>query len=192
MIAATISDYLTDEDSENAGLVARMLTESYMRKPSLEDKAMRGIMEFVGSRFFAEIADDRNQDSLCAFAVVFMFRGKARWVTGGGSMVYHFEDGQLVRYSQCIDAPPLGEKEQYEVELEDGFQLSGGKNAFLLCSKEMAKQTPPELLERTLQNSQTPEQWLQNIVAEIGEARQFCANAVFLPQKRTFGKRVGK
>ena len=51
----------------------------------------------------------------------------------------------------------------------------------------MAKQTPPELLERTLQNADSAEDWLQAIVSEIGESRQYCASAMILPAKKHFG-----
>lgn len=168
-------------------MAAKLMIDTFMKRPSLEDRAMEGIAQFVNEHLSSSQKENRYEDGICAFAAVFILRGKARWLTGGGSMVYHFADKQLIRYSQCVDAPPLGMSAQYNVELEDAFDLTEGENAFLVCSKEMAKQTPPELLERTLQNADSAEDWLQAIVSEIGESRQYCASAMILPAKKHFG-----
>ena len=190
MIVATITDHQTDEDSETACGVAEQFIGFFLKRPSLEDRAMQGITEAVNQQLYAQQQENRYEYMACGFSVLFVLRNKARWITGGGSMVYHFADGQLMGYSQCMDAPALGLKDKYAVELEDTFELQSGQNAFLLCSAELAKQVSPEMLQSALADSASAEEWLQTIVEQVGQKRQYCANAVILPPRKRLFRRA--
>lgn len=192
MIIVTTTDFKTDEDSELASKATKIAIDSFLKRPGLDDKAMRAVADFANNGVFMENGgqEDKNEEKpLCAMAGLFSIDGHARWIACGGAMVFHFEDGKLARHSAAKETPPLGVGPRYFLELEDTFELTAEKNAFLVCSRELALQTTPEMLEKTLENSKTPEEWVKNILAEVDTKRQFCLNVLFLPErKKLFGK----
>lgn len=113
--------------------------------------------------------------------------GRARWAHVGDSRLYHFRDGSLVR--QTLDhsvsqvAVLMGEIEQSQIrhhadrnlvlralgsenakpEISPVNMLTGGCDAFLLCTDGMWEYVLEEEMEQTLKNANTPEEWLSSM-----------------------------
>ena len=181
MIIATTSEHDTEEDTEVGSRVTRSICDNFMRRPSLEDHAITAIST-MASNDLAMLRSVDDQLIMCDAAFVFMDRNRARFLTSGSSAAFHFEEGKLAHRSEPGESPVIGSGPRYKPRLEPVFQLNNAKNVFLAVSKTMAEALTVEAMEETLNQSENPEDWMQRLEALVGEDKQFCAIAAFLPQ----------
>ncbi|MCR5138418.1 MAG: hypothetical protein K6C12_15225 [Oscillospiraceae bacterium] len=183
MIIATTTEYGTDEDSEIASRVTRSVFDNFMRRPSLEDRAIRTIA-IIANNDLAIMNAKEEEPVSCDAAFVFVDRGKARFLISGSSVCCHFEDGKLVHRSLREEAEAIGSGMRFEPRLEPAFEIQTGKNAFLAGSRSLAENLTDQDLEETLQESETPEEWMRRLRQRMGEEKQFCAITAFLPPEK--------
>ena len=194
MIIATITEYGTDADSELAGRVLRSAADSFMRRPSVEDKAIRMISIMANNDL--NMMCGMDDGARCDGALVFLEGNRARFLMSGSAAAYHFEEGQLAHRSKAQEVSCIGSGVRYEPYMEPVFELKPGRNAFLTASRGLAEAVGDREIEQALKASETPEQWMNCIRELAGPEREFCAVAAFLPDRRPpllrgfpFGKR---
>lgn len=152
----------------------------------------------------------RDRDGKMKTTLVFLYieDGRARWMHIGDSRLYHFSGGHL--QSQTMDhsvsqmAVLMGEITPQEIRFHEDRNrvlralggdnakpdvsapviLTGGKDAFLLCTDGFWEYVYEEEMEKTLQNAKTPEQWLKSMEAILrtrtpADSDNFTAAAVF-------------
>ena len=176
------SDYDTEEDTELGSRVTRSCIDNYMRKPSLEDRAMSMISTMANNDLIM-LLSGRDKPVLFDAAFVFVNHEEARFLISGESAAYYLKDGRLVRSSLPQGTAVIGSGLSYRAGLEPKFTLDGEKNAFLTASKSLNSVLTGEILEETLAESKTPGEWMEKLKALAGE-KQFCAAAVFLPPRK--------
>jgi len=134
--------------------------------------------------------------------------GRAKWMHVGDSRLYHFRNGLLV--NQTIDhsvsqmAVLMGEITPREIrfhedrnrvlralgsetarpEISPTVMLTGGEDAFLLCTDGFWEYIYEEEMESMLQKAQSPQQWLEDMKALLvtrtpEDNDNFTAAAVF-------------
>lgn len=156
-------------------------TDSFIRRPSVCDEAMEGIMGFVNEGIYA--LQEPRKRSLCSMAVLYIFRGKARCVTMGNSAVFWFLDGKLASASQGKTDILPGQSLRAKFEFEPEFELGKGKNAFLIVSSANSCDLDIPLIENALQSSEGAENWLEAISPELEKCRCSVMTMV-LPQRK--------
>lgn len=152
----------------------------------------------------------RDRDGKMKTTLVFLYieDGRARWMHIGDSRLYHFSGGHL--QSQTMDhsvsqmAVLMGEITPQEIRFHEDRNrvlralggdnakpdvsapviLTGGNDAFLLCTDGFWEYVYEEEMEKTLQNAKTPEQWLKSMEAILrtrtpADSDNFTAAAVF-------------
>lgn len=183
MIIATTTEQGTEEDTETTSRVTRSMFDNFMRRPSIEDQAIRTIASMANNDL--SMMNPENDDAvLCDAAFVFLDRNKARFLISGKSAAWHFEDGKLKNRSSRDAAPQIGSGRYYEPHLEPVFELKQGKNAILAASQTLAEQVSDEEIEKALNESASPEEWMERLVNLVGEDKQFCAITAFLPSEK--------
>ena len=136
MIIATTTEQGTEEDTETTSRVTRSMFDNFMRRPSIEDQAIRTIASMANNDL--SMMNPENDDAvLCDAAFVFLDRNKARFLISGKSAAWHFEDGKLKNRSSRDAAPQIGSGRYYEPHLEPVFELKQGKNAILAASQTL-------------------------------------------------------
>ena len=134
--------------------------------------------------------------------------GCARWMHIGDSRLYHFSGGHL--QSQTMDhsvsqmAVLMGEITPQEIRFHEDRNrvlralggdnakpdvsapviLTGGNDAFLLCTDGFWEYVYEEEMEKTLQNAKTPQEWLKSMETILrtrtpADSDNFTAAAVF-------------
>lgn len=133
---------------------------------------------------------------------------QARWMHVGDSRLYRFQGGSLkfqtMDHSVSQMAVLMGEITTREIrfhedrnrvlralggesakpDLAQAFDLSGGQNAFLLCTDGFWEYVYEEEMEQTLRQSRDPQQWLDKMLAILrsrvpGDNDNFTAAVVF-------------
>ena len=182
MIIATTTERGTDEDTENGSRVTRSIIDNFMRRPSLEDRAVTAIATMASNDVAMLCSSDEAPIQFDA-ALILMDRNRARFLISGNSAAYHIENGRLAHFSDRAESTVIGSGPHYRPRLEPVFELRNEKNAFLAASGALAQLLTAEVLESTLNASSGPEDWMHRLEAVAGD-RQFCAVTVFLPQSR--------
>ena len=156
-------------------------TESFIRRPSLCDEAMKTITGFVNEGIYG--MQEPRKKTLCSAAVLYIFRGKARCVTMGNSVILYFSDGKLVSAFEGKEdvLPGVSLREKFESEPE--FDLKKGKNAFLIVSSGDKPVLDVSVIESGLQGSETAEDWIKAISPGL-EGRRCSALAIDLPARK--------
>ncbi len=185
LVAATESG--TDEDSEHAGRVARVMIDYYIRRPSLEDVAMNGITKECNNGLFA--LHERDSLVCCDTAALFVLEDAARFFISGDSFACHFKDRKLVRETSNEPYPLLGEKSKYKPRLEPMFPLEEADNVFLIASNKLRESVTSEQMMETLRDSSNAAEWMDRLVGRAGRETQFCATALFMEPVKSGGLR---
>lgn len=180
MIIATTTEYGTDEDTELCGRLTRSFIDSYMRRPSVEDRAVRTISAMAGNDVAMIRAED-HRPVLFDSAFVMLNRNVCRFLVSGRSAAYHFEEGKLAHRSDPMEAPAIGSGPRFEPRLEPAFQLNPVQNAFLTASRSLSDRVSDSEIEEALRQSQSPEEWMERLRSLAGPEKEFCAVTAFLP-----------
>lgn len=184
MIIATTTDRGTDEDSESAGRVTRSITDNYMHRPSVENRAMHALSTMANNdlAMMGLNGGDRHEEPvMCDAAFVFINRKQARFLVAGASCAYHFEKGELAHRSLPGETSPIGIGPRFEPRMEPVFELNKEENAFLVASPSLARAVTDEQVTEALRASKTPEEWMEGLKRLAGDDTQFCAITCFLP-----------
>lgn len=180
MIIATTTEYGTDEDTEICSRLTRSFVDSYMRRPSVEDRAIRKISVMAGNDVAMIRANDR-EPLLFDAAFVMLNRNICRFLVSGCAASYHFEEGRLAHRSDPSEAPAIGSGPRYEPRLEPAFELKPVQNAFLTASRSLSDRVSDKDIEEALRQSQSPEEWMERLISLAGPEKEFCAVTAFLP-----------
>ena len=183
MIIATTTESATEEVSEISSRVTRSIFDNFMRRPSLEDMAIRTIASMANNDL--SMMQTRDDDSvLCDAAIVFLDKNRARFFISGSSAAWHFENGKLKNRSSREKATTIGYGRIYEPHIEPVFELKQGKNAILVASQTLAEKVSDEDIEKALNESGSPEEWMDRLKKLVGPDREFCAVTAFLPSEK--------
>lgn len=106
--------------------------DSFIRRPSLCDEAMDTISTFINEGIY--IFQEADKRFLCSTAILYVFRGRARWVVSGNAGICHFRNGKLINRTEGSSIPLFGERVRWNADTEPEFDVSEGENAFLLYS----------------------------------------------------------
>ena len=183
MIIATTTEQGTNEDTEAASRVTRSIADNYLRRPSIEDRAVH-MLATMANNDLSMISQRDEEPSRCDGAYVFVNHNKARFLTAGDSVAYHFVGGELDHRSDEGVADSFGIGPRYEPNIGPIFELQLAENAFLTASGSLAAAVSAEAICEALRASGTPENWMEQLTLLAGPETQFCAVATFLPVKK--------
>ena len=183
MIIATTTEHGVDEDSEYSSRVTRSIIDNFMRRPSLEDRAIQTIATMANNDLMMMWSENETPMMFDA-AFAFIDQGRARFLISGGSAAYHFEDGKLRHRSDAGEASLIGSGVRYSPRMEEAFEIGHGKTVILTASRRLAATVSDEALEESLVGAEDPEAWMERLKALVGAESQFCAIAAFLPTEK--------
>lgn len=130
-VACPIEDSISGQACEKVLSVA---SNSFMRRPSVEDIAMINIDGFLNQSVFP--LQEPRQASLCSTAFIFVMKGKARYSLTGMTGVFHFLDGELIETIKPINDKLYGCSMRWDSDLQEPIDLSSGLHEFLICSNK--------------------------------------------------------
>ena len=182
MIIATTTDYGCDEDSDSCGRVTRTLIDNFMRRPSVEDRAITALTT-IANNDLAMLSTAGDHQPMCDAAFCLVDRNRCRFFISGSSAAYHFEGGTLAHRSLPGEADVLGSGPRFSPRLEESFELHTGENAFLCASPALPKAVTDDQVGEALRESKTPEEWMDRL-KELAAGIQFCAVTAFLPNAK--------
>ncbi len=122
---------------------------------------------------------------------------QAMWAHVGDSRLYRFHNGKMVFRTrdhsvleQCkkegVAAPKvtrnviwqaMGEKDGIQPDIEGPVLLNGGRDAFLLCTDGLWETLEDEEIERILNESSTPDEWLKGLKNGMAEQEEYDNNS---------------
>ena len=162
-IIAVATEHLTDEDIEATSKVTRIIADSFIRRPSMEERAIRQICGFANDGLSMHQADPSGH-VLCDAGILLLLRQQARWIVTGKSRVFHFENGKLARQSDPEDLPPFGSGPALGLSVSPSFTVTAEENAFLVCSGALADSVSAEQMEEDLNASRSPSEWMDKLI----------------------------
>ena len=155
-----------------------------------------------------KVQKDRSGNMKTTLVFLVIEDGRARWMHVGDSRLYHFHDGalrcQTMDHSVSQMAVLMGEITPQEIrfhedrnrvlralggenatpDLSPTTMLTGGQEAFLLCTDGFWEYVYESEMEQTLNQAKDPQQWLDSMVTILrsrvpGDNDNFTAAVVF-------------
>lgn len=155
-----------------------------------------------------KVQKDRSGNMKTTLVFLVIEDGRARWMHVGDSRLYHFHDGalrcQTMDHSVSQMAVLMGEITPQEIrfhedrnrvlralggenakpDLSPTTMLTGGREAFLLCTDGFWEYVYESEMEQTLSQARDPQQWLDSMVTILrsrvpGDNDNFTAAVVF-------------
>ena len=132
----------------------KIVIESFMRRPSLNDEAMSGIMGLANDGILVE--QSANYRTEADLGAMFFIGDQFRIARAGDIVILHFVNGMLLNPEELRapgDRPSIGSLDYSSPETEEISDFGHGENTFLFCTRSFAEVMTEELLEDTLQRS---------------------------------------
>ena len=155
--------------------------DSFLRRPSLADLAMKTIAGFVNEGVY--ILQDPEKQFRCAAAFLYIYKGAARVSVSGNSIVFHFKDGVLQRSYYEPTSNPVGKSLRRENAASPEFDVSSGINAFLLCSGEESLDMETLFAKSLLEAAPKDETWADAVITDIRN-HPCTAGVIILPERK--------
>lgn len=196
---SNVMNVAKDADSRVWAKPTKIVLESYLKRPSLNDQAMEGIMNVLKDGMLVEQSYHYRTEA--EVGVVFFKGDHFRIAQAGNVVVLHFVNGMLVNPEVLkeSDRPNIGSADYEQAEFSDAEEFSHGENTFLLCNKEFAVALGEEAIEDALIRSSFTidekrgitsydcNRWLKalrDIFEESNMGKDFTAIAFSIPEKR--------
>ena len=167
------------------GKVTKVVLETYMRRPSLKEEALKKLTEFAHDAICVQQAPGYQAE--CAMGILLTQGDKFRWLCTGDVRIFHFVNGQVMEANKG-NAPRLGSGKTREMpEVLSETDLQQGENSFLICSESFVRYVKEQEIENALAMSDNAEEWMRTL-RDMYEDR--CADepyalmTLFVPQKR--------
>ena len=106
--------------------------DSFLRRPSLRNEAMETISHFMSEGIY--ILQEPEKEFLCSTAIMYLFKGQARFFIAGSACACHFYQGKLLKTIQAADSPFVGQTLKRKDHIEEAISVEDGQHTFLLCS----------------------------------------------------------
>ncbi len=171
--------------------IVGVVTDSFVRRPSLCDEAMQGISGFANESVYS--LQDPEKKFFADCAMLYIFKNRMRCTAFGSAAVYHFSNGILQHiYDGAANRLP-GKSLKFSVACEPDTAIPRGENAFFIFSGRETFCPDTDTLAAALAASGDAEEWISALKLEEKNSR--CSvMAVILPEKRlfSFGFKKGK
>ena len=168
----------TSQGSEQA---IRIISESFLKRPSTSDEAMSVIFGFANEGIY--IMQEPGKLFGTYGAMLFTVQGMARICTAGNSFGYHFRDGVLEHCFHAEVSKAIGADIRQKFAFSPEFEIKSGTNSFFLCSA-----CNGEAVENILPDEKTAVQMTEQALFELVEkaTQEFScsAAAIILPERQ--------
>lgn len=181
--------------------IAGIITESFMKRPSLSTEASDAIYKRANDRV---LLDQSPQYPACVSASsIYMLKNKFVMATAGDNVIFHFVNGQLRQvFAGDMGNDPLylGHVRYSSPKTGEAVTFGKGTNTFLICSKKFAQALNEEIISNELirathvsqkgskQVSEVKcDRWLKALWDNLGRINpndDYSAIAFSLPEKR--------
>ncbi len=167
------------------GKVTKVVMDSYMRRPSLREEALKKMTEFAHDAICVQQAPGYQAE--CATGILMTQGDKFRWICTGEIRIFHFVNGQIMETNRG-NAARLGSGKTREMpEVLAETDLKQGENSFLICSGSLTQYVKEHEIENALAMSENAEEWLRtlkNLYEDRCQDEPFALMTIFMPQKR--------
>ena len=99
------------------------MADSFLERPSLCDEAANTISDFANKTVYA--LQEPYKTFLADAAVLFIHRGKARFILSGNSRAYYLSDGKAAVMSEAREYTLFGKSVRFKEHFPPEFPLSG-------------------------------------------------------------------
>lgn len=135
-------------------------TETFMRRPSMTDKAPPAISGFINEAVYSIQSPGRL--FFCSTAILYIVNGQFRCILSGTAKLLHFNGGNLISTFDGGSNPLFGKQLRTEFSSSDVISLPHGVNAFLLYSGYDDVNFDTAALGEAMQSADA-EQWLNTV-----------------------------
>ncbi len=171
-----------DLPKEVADMILRICTDSFLKRPSLNEIAMNAIASFMNNAAFPIQRPEKIV--MIDSAALFCVDDKIRSMTFGTARVLYFADGKLAYESPKRECPRLGLEAVISPDYSDVIELVKGANAVLECSKSVTDTLSVGQIEELLASSSSSEEWMQKLEAAIGGSGEYSAQCLIFPERK--------
>lgn len=171
--------------------IVGVVTDSFVRRPSLCDEAMQGISDFANESVYS--LQDPEKTFFADCAMLYIFKNRMRCTAFGNAAVYYFNNGILQHIYDGAENRLLGKSLRFSVASEPEILIPKGENAFFIFSGRETSRPDTDALAAALAASENAEEWISALKLEEKNSR--CSvMAVVLPEKRllSFSFKKGK
>lgn len=162
--------------------ILRVMADSFLGRPSLCDEAMDTISDFANRNVFA--LQEPYKTFLADSAVLFIHKGKARFILSGNSRVYYLSDGKATRVCEARDYLLFGKKARFKEDIPREFALSGKVNAFVLICGTGNTDLDIQQLESSIEGVSSADEWAERLNRLCSDDDRLSLMTVILPERR--------
>ena len=189
------------EEVSLAGKVNKIIVESYMKRPSLKEDAIKTLYRFVNNGVL--VSQSPMYPCSASVSTILLLKNKYAFATAGDNVIFHFVNGILNEVFECntdSSAVCVGTQNFMEPTISELHTFSQGENTFLMCTKNFADVLDEDILEETLakathtkiiHNQEVNEikcdRWLKMLseyAHDISKEESYSAIALTVPEKR--------
>lgn len=181
--------------------VVDIITESFMKRPSLSTEASDAIFKRANDRVLLE--QSPQYPACVSTSAIFFLKNKFVMATAGDNVIFHFVNGNLRQvFAGDMGADPmyLGHVRYSSPKTGEPITFEKGVNTFLICSRKFAQALPEhvitdELIRATHVTQKGSKQiadvkcdrWLRSLWDNLGRINpndDYSAIAFTLPEKK--------
>ncbi len=162
--------------------IIRVMADSFLGRPSLCDEAAETLSDFANKNVYA--LQEPYKTFLADAAVLFIHKGKARFVLSGNSRVYYLSDGKAAVMSEARDYMLFGKRARFKEDIPPEFPLSGEANAFAVVCGTGNADFDAEQLEYSFKDSSCAEEWAEKLSSLCSDEDRLSLMTVILPKRK--------
>lgn len=174
--------------------IIRVMADSFLGRPSLCDEAAETLADFANKNVYA--LQEPYRTFLADAAVLFIHRGKARFVLSGNSRVYYLSDGKSAVMSEAKDYMLFGKCARFKEYIPPEFPLSGNVNAFVIVCGTGNTVFDAKQLESSFEGVLCADEWAEKLSSLRSDDDRLSLMTVILPKRKGifafFSKRGGE
>lgn len=162
--------------------ILRVMADSFLSRPSLCDNAAYTLADFANKSVFA--LQEPYKTFFADAAVLFIRKGKARFVLSGNSRVYCLCGGKASVMSEKRSYALFGKSLRYKEEIPSEFSLYGETNAFAVVCGTGNADFDAEQLESSFKGISRAEEWAERLCKTRSEGDRLSIMTVILPKHK--------
>lgn len=136
-----------------ASKVSRVIIESFMKRPSLDDVAFAKIVEMANSAVLA--SQTPNFRIQCEYLMLCLCQNKVKWIRNGDVTLLHFADGELISRTEREPSVALGEELTVEADVYETETLGKGDHYLIGFTGDLEQKLSAGVIAKHVSNAES-------------------------------------
>lgn len=134
-----------------ASKVCRVMIETFLKRPSLNELAFHKIVEMANNAVLA--SQTPNFRIQCEYLMLCLCKNKAKWARNGDVTLLHFADGELVSRTEKDPQAALGEELNAEAEIYETETLGKEDHYLIAFTGNLEKKVSVDAIAKHVRNA---------------------------------------